>query len=456
MGDAQVVSTIARERVVDLAARHAEPQWLKEVRLAAWESYLQTPAPTPRDATWHRTDASGLDLSALIALDFARNGRASEPHEWLKPVLAHFSERAGVVSQAAHAPLYMELSQEASEKGVIFCEMGLAVDQHEELLKQYLSIPANAEQDGKFGLMTKSLFNCGLFLYVPAGVKIEAPFLSFLSVSAAPGCAAGGAVFPRLLVVAGENSSVNLIHTSASSGGGNEPARFNSLHAGITEIHAKPGARISLLDFQNYDDTVYSVTRTVDALEADATVSSLTVALGGKLVKGDIATVLSGRGAAREVLGVVLGSGTEHYNFDTIEEHDAPDTRSDINFRTALKDSSTSVYQGIIRVTKQAQRTDAYQSNKNLLLGAQAKADSIPKLEILADDVKCSHGATVGPVDLDQVFYLMSRGLSRSESEELIVLGFFKTVLQKFSQPQAVRWVEDAVSARVLRSSQQG
>lgn len=450
MGESKAVSTIARERVEDLALRHAEPDWLKASRLNAWETYLQTPMPTAKEDDWHRTDISSLDLSSLIALDFAATGPTlTDAHDWIKPALEHFTSPSGVLSQAAHNPGYIELPAELKDKGVIFCDLAIALKEHADKLKQYLDLPTSLNRDDKFALMVKSLFNCGLFLYVPASLEIEAPFLSFISAGTpAPGTT-GSAIFPRLLVLADSNSKVTLLHTASA---GNEAAAEHStcLHAALVEIYAQPGAKVNFLELQQLDSSVYSVTRTTAAIRNDAAFRCLTVALGGKLVKGDIAALLNGPGATSDINGIVLGSGHEHYNFNTVEEHNSPDTSSEINFRTALKDSATSVYQGIIRVPKVAQRTNAYQSNKNLLLGGQAKADSIPKLEILADDVKCSHGATVGPVDQEQIFYLMSRGLTRTESEELIVQGFFKTVVDQFGLPAAGQWVGNAVTQRIL------
>jgi Fe-S cluster assembly protein SufD len=450
MGESKAVSTIARERVEDLALRHAEPDWLKQARLSSWETYLQMPMPTARDQDWHRTDISSLELSSLIALDFAATSRTfSAAHDWIKPALNHFTQRAGVLSQAAHSPGYIELDAELEKKGVIFCDLGVALKEHEGKLRQYLGVPSDCQRDDKFALMVKSLFNCGLFLYVPAGVEIDAPFLSFTSAGTpAPGTT-GSAIFPRLVVLAEANSKLTLIHSTAASAGPT-PAATACLHAGLVEIYAQPGAKVNFLDLLQLDSEVYSVTRTTAAIQKNAAFRSLTVALGGKVVKGDIAALLNGPGATSDINGIVLGSGHEHYNFNTVEDHNSPDTSSNINFRTALKDSATSVYQGIIRVPKVAQRTNAYQSNKNLLLGGEAKADSIPKLEILADDVKCSHGATVGPVDQEQIFYLMSRGLTRTESEELIVQGFFKTVLDQFGQTVAAEWVGNAVTQRIL------
>jgi Fe-S cluster assembly protein SufD len=181
----------------------------------------------------------------------------------------------------------------------------------------------------------------------------------------------------------------------------------------------------------------------------DARYETLALALGGHQIKSDLATRLDAPGANSDVYGIVLGAGREKYSFNTIQGHDAPDTTSNINFRVALKNQSSSVYQGIVRVDKIAQRTNAFQSNKNLLLDSDAKADSIPKLEILADDVKCSHGATVGPVDREQIFYLMSRGLSEKQAEELVVLGFFRQVVELFSMEEAQSWLSELVATKI-------
>ena len=454
MAESRAANTITRERVEDLIVRHAEPGWLKECRIPAWEAYLQTAMPTARDESWHRTDISALDLSSLTTLDFgpiaADPGSLPQSH---KTAIEHFKERSGVLSQVTHAGGYLELPAELSKKGVIYCDLGTALKLHGEKLQPLFTKPLNPARDGKFGLMTRALFNCGLFLYVPAGLEIEAPFLSLISMGKLPQGTGGGAIFPRLLVVADKHSKVTLVH-GASSHEAAQASYPGSLHAGLTEIYAEPGSRVSYLELQQLGSNIFSINRTNNEVGRDGFFSSLTVALGGKQVKSDIATYLQGPGAASEVQGLVLGLGHEHFNCNTIEEHNAPDTKSDINFRVALKDSASSVYQGTIRVDKCAQRTNAFQSNKNLLLGGDSRADSIPKLEILADDVKCSHGATVGPVDKEQVFYLMSRGLKAGEAEELIVLGFFRQILETFPLSSASEWVGEAISRRIFQKSQ--
>jgi Fe-S cluster assembly protein SufD len=219
-----------------------------------------------------------------------------------------------------------------------------------------------------------------------------------------------------------------------------------SLVSQLSEIYAEAGAKLSYAELQDFGQHVFYNTRLNNYVHKDAHVDNLSVAIGAAQSKADVATYLQESGANSEVLGVVFGTGQECFSYNTIQEHNAPDTQSDINFRVALKDRSKSMYQGIIRVDKKAQKTQAFQSNKNLLLSNGAKADSIPKLEILADDVKCSHGATVGPVDPEQLFYLMSRGLSVKEAEEFVVLGFFNKVLAQFPLSHTLEWLQGIIA----------
>lgn len=454
MSEEKSVNVIARERVEDLANRGAEPTWLKENRLASWEAYLQTPMPGPRDEEWRRTDISALDLSTLITLDFGPSSNSlpgntdtaspAMPH-WLQLAVDAFPNYSGLVSQVTQANGYSVLNKELSDKGVVFTDIKSAVEQFPQLIQPYLSKLANQTADGKFTLMNKAFFNCGAFLYVPANIEITAPFLSGISLEAET-----GAIFPRLIVVAEANSKVNLVH-AISNDSAPTTNKQTLLASSLVEIYVQEGAKVSYLELQSPNKNVFSFSRIHNEIGRDGEFNSLSVALGGNTTKSDIATLLQAPGAHSEVLGIVLGSDNEHYSYNTIQEHNAPDTTSDINFRVALKDGSSSVYQGIIKVAKVAQRTSAFQSNKNLLLGTQARADSIPKLEILADDVKCSHGATVGPVDHEQIFYLMSRGLSPQQAEELIVVGFFQQVLEKFGFEAATNWLVEIISQKIYQ-----
>jgi Fe-S cluster assembly protein SufD len=424
---------INRESVKELTTKFSEPTWLADSRLEAWEAYLSRPMPTERDEDWRRTDIASLDLTRLQT-------------ETLR--------RSNVDSALKHFNANVELPEDLRQQGVIFCDLATAIEKHGDKLRGYI-LDATAAPD-KFSALNRALFNAGMFVYVPRGVIVSTPFLIGLeladdAVSEGYGCA----VFPRLIVVAEDNSSVDVVVvlTSAKS---KKPRGESSLASSLVDLHAKNGARINYLEMQDFANNVFYVQRLNSHVEQDATFNSLSIALGGKQTKADIATYLEARGAQSSVLGAVLGSDSSKFSFNTIQEHNAPDTTSDINFRVALKDTASSVYQGIIRVDKTAQRTNAFQSNKNLLLGGEAKADSIPKLEILADDVKCSHGATVGPVDREQLFYLRSRGLTEIEAEQLVVLGFFRKVLEQFPAASTMEWLTEVIAEKISSERKNG
>jgi len=453
--------TIAKQTVEELASRLSEPTWLVDSRLQAWEAYYKTAMPTDRDDGWKRSDISALDLSSLrtsnIAAAVEREQIGNVP-TWLNEALTHFGKLSGLLFQGVKAPGFFTLDKALADKGVVFCDMATAVVKHAELVKPYLAGALNAEDDGKFGLLSKALFNCGMFLYVPRGVEIDLPFFYAVDLE---GCHKE-AVLPRTLIVAEDLSKVKVAYvisgaTPAPNASASERQAENdefaetsaSLLSQFVEMHVKHSAKVTYLEAQLQGDDIFFVNRSNCLVDRDGRYESLTLALGGCQTKSDMATILRAPGASSEILGVVLGSGEEKFSFNTIQEHAATDTTSDINFRVALKDKSSSVYEGIVRVAKVAQRTNAYQSNKNLLLDGTATADSIPKLEILADDVKCSHGATVGPVDREQIFYLMSRGVSRSVAEQLVVLGFFRQTLEQFSFDKGLSWLSENVSRKM-------
>lgn len=447
MAELAKASTIAKQTVEEMASRLAEPAWLLDNRLAAWESYFKTPMPSEREEGWKRTKISSLDLGELQTanLPAAKSVESLEQcPKWFADILKHFKETpAGVLYQSTSKPGFYSLDKELSAKGVILCDMATAVEKHADLVKPYLTSTVDAEDDGKFGLLSKALFNCGLFLYIPKNVVVNTPIFYAVELDRA-----AYAVMPRTVVVAEDNSSCKLSYVIHSSEETNPKSQV-SLLSQFVEMHVKPGAKLSFLEVQQQNDSVFMVNRSNCLVDRDGRYESLTLAMGGCQTKSDMATVLRAPGASSEVLGVVFGAGEEKFSFNTIQDHSATDTKSDITFRVALREKSSSVYQGIVRVAKVAQRTDAYQSNKNLLLDGTATADSIPKLEILADDVKCAHGATVGPVDREQIFYLMSRGVSRTVAEQLIVLGFFRQTLERSPFGSALDWLSEVISKKI-------
>jgi Fe-S cluster assembly protein SufD len=474
MSEPSSVNTIARERIDTIASRNGEPDWLKDLRFKAWEAYFRLPMPTNRDEDWRTTQIESLDLTDLQAVDLSNGGASTKAPAWLTLALEGFGKKAGIVSEGISG-ISVEISEELKKKGVVFCSIKEAVQHQTKLLTPFIEGRESTANLDKFGLMNDALFNAGAFLYVPANVEIEETFVAINNVALGSGDSLankGSAVFPRLIVVLEKHAKANLVHilssdkkvpekqkgdkgststtAASSSGSGSASSVYaTSLVNASIEVYLRDGSNLRYVEMQKHESNVFAITRCNNEIHKDAKLNSLTVGLSGMQLKSDIRTNLCGAGSSSDVLGIVFGDQKESFSFNTIQDHNAQSTRSNINFKVVLKDQATSIYQGIIKVSHEGQKTDAFQSNKNLLLGTSAKADSIPKLEILADDVKCSHGATVGPVDREQIFYLMSRGLPAKEAEELIVGGFVRQVLESCEVPGAADWIESLISEKI-------
>jgi Fe-S cluster assembly protein SufD len=446
----ETVKTIAKERVDEITRQTAEPAWLKDSRLKAFESYLKIPTPCNRDENWRRTEVEALDLAALnVVVNDSKEKQAAKEPAVVTAALTHLGKKLPYIYTTPQSVEVGNADSALLSKGVIFCSLKTALAQHADLLSKYLSAenlpqPDFAEND-KFYLMNQSLFNCGAFLYVPKNVVLESPVLNILS----SGEETSIALFPRVIIIVEQGAKAEFVNLSTASKKQAQEAGPLSLVNSSIETYVGQNAGLSYLDVSDFSGNTFAVSRVYNEVKRDGSLHSSTVALGGWQIKSDIQTNLKEPGSKSDIRGVVLGAGSERYSFNTIQDHIAPDTGSTINFRVALKDSASSAYLGTIRVSKEAQRTDSYQSNKNLLLGSNAHADSIPKLEILADDVKCSHGATVGPADKEQIFYLMSRGLSNLEAEELIVTGFFRQVVQSCPVDGAGDWINELVADKI-------
>jgi Fe-S cluster assembly protein SufD len=426
------------------------PQWLTDLRAQAWQAYLDAPMPDGRAEDWRKVDLNSLEAMSL-AQTYAFETQKQLPLEEITSQ-ANLLYKEGVARSAflhqSPKGSFSEQNEPTLKSGVIFCDLKQAIEKHQDKLRPILEkLYLNSTSD-KFTLLNRALFNCGWFLFVPDNVQLESPIIASMAFTADADRVKGDAspTFLHLAVISvGANSSANVINLLEGETSGNTKI----VNSGIIDATIGNGGKATYFELSKFDSGTYSLLYSRNRLQANATFKSLSVALGGALVKSDITTVLQDRGSHSQILGVVLGDNNDQYNFNTVQEHKSPDTTSDINFRVALKDSSTSMYRGTIYIDKVAQRTEAYQSNKNLLLGNGAKADSIPKLEILADDVKCSHGATVGPIDQDQVFYLNSRGLPLTEAEELIVAGFFNKVVEQFPLGEIKDFVAGAISDKI-------
>ncbi len=412
-----------------------EPDWLQARRRKAWEVYEELPLPTRKLEEWRYTDVSKL------ALDRVRV--AEPPTDVVVPdgarAMLEGKDCAGCVLQVGASIVEIDLDEELVEKGVILTDLATAAREHPELVKDHLAGPALAPEAGKFAALNAALWTAGVFVYVPRGVRIEKP-IRVARWLEEPGLV----TFPRTLVIADEGSHLAYVDAFASPDF-EEP----TVSLGAVEVYAAAGADVQYVAIQQWGEGVRHLSTQRTLAERDANLDSLVVNLGASVARVDLAASMEGPNARSDMLGLYFGQHDQHFDHNTRQDHVADHATSDLLYKGALYDTAHAVFRGIIKVFRGAQRTDAYQTNRNLLLSTEAGAESLPNLEIEADDVKCSHGATVGQFDEEELFYLMSRGLRRRQAERLVIFGFFNDVLDRLPLPDLVEELREAIERRI-------
>jgi len=420
----------SRETVEELSRLKGEPPWLLERRRQAWEAFQALPMPSLRDEDWRRTDLSALDLGAF-AYYAPGPSRALNPSRLPAPLpsLLRGEERGGLLVQQDAEAIYRELSPEISRQGVIFTSLEEGAREAPGLVREFLARCIGPER-GKFVALNGALFSGGAFVYVPQGVRVTLPLRSLLLSSRG-----GLALLPRTIIVLERGSHLVYIDEYISS-----PRGGPVLHAGVVEVYLEEGAHLQHITLQGWGGQVFNLTFQRVELAAGASLEGLLASTGGALTKAFLEGILAGPGARAQVWGILLGDDGQHFDHQLFIDHRAPYTQSRTTFRVGLKDGARSVFSGLVRVAREARQADSHLENRNLLLSPRAKADSIPKLEIESNDiVRCSHASTVGQVEEEQLFYLMSRGLSRREAVRALLNGFFAPVLEVVAMPTVRR-----------------
>ncbi len=434
-----VTAELSRE-AVERAASDG-PEWLRARRLEAWALYEATPMPTTKLETWRYTDLRRkLDLDRLELAD--REPVPFDTVDYPEPVRAAMNEDrvgTGHVVEIDGAVVHVDLDPELSELGVVLTSLRRAVDTHGELLERHLATKAVPASDGKFQALNAALWSDGVFLYVPRGVRLEHP-VRVTRWASAPGTA----YFTRTLVFADRESQVSYVDEILSP-------HFESqtLHSSAVEMFALDGAQVQYVSLQRMGRGAFHLSQQRTLAHRDSTLDTLNVNLGASVARLDLNAQLLGPGANSDMLGLYFGDDHQHFDHSTSQDHIAPHSKSDLLYKGALDGASRAVFRGIIKVHPGAQRTDAYQTNRNLLLSDRAQAHSLPNLEIEADDVRCSHGATVGQLDEEALFYLLSRGLEVERAERLVVLGFLGEVLSRLPLGGVVEKVTRAIEEKL-------
>jgi Fe-S cluster assembly protein SufD len=385
-------------------------------REAAATRFAELPLPTTNDEHWRFTDLRDFDPES-----FATDGaveRRVVPEGMLDVDVAAMA----VVGEAGISIV------KSPPEGVTF-----------EPFEDHERLGELVGTDEKFAAHNAAAWEHGLLVRIPKGVELEQP-LAIRVVNSVD----GGALFFRLLVIAEAESRFTLIEEYASSG-----PELTGYTNGVAELFVEQAAKLEYVSIQNLSFETWHFATHHARVERDAELDWVAGGFGSKKGKVWIQNDLTGQGATSRVTGAYFADGEQHLDYDTYQLHVAPSTTSDFAFKGALRDHATAVWRGMIRVEKDAQRTNAYQENRNLMLSPTTHAVPIPGLEILANDVRCTHGATVGQVDREQLFYLMARGLSRGEAERLIVRGFFSDVLDRIELAPVREALGQALEARI-------
>jgi len=417
-----------------LAARKNEPAWLTAQRRSAWQRFLDMPMPNRTEEEWMRTDIRLFkwDNYTLPQATAGATGEASE----LPALLAQGVDLAGHIATVDSRVTRTDLDPALAKQGVIFGSLDELASKHSDLVQKHLFQTISPDVD-RFAALHAAAWSGGALLYVPKGVKLDRPLHHFSQL------AAGGIDTSHLLVILEEGAEATLLSETASL------TESNALHCGGIELVVNAGAKLRYVNLQNWGHSVWHFAHQKAVVGRGAQLQWTIGALGAKLAKVNQHVALAGRDAHAQVNGVMFTEGKQHLTYNTLQHHEAENCKSDLLYKGALQDKSRLVWRGMIKVDVGAQKTDGYQRNDNLMLSADSRADSIPGLEIEADDVRCTHGATAGRVDEEQIFYCQSRGLTRKEAIRTVVTGFFQQVFDRITIDSVREALGEAIRRRV-------
>jgi Fe-S cluster assembly protein SufD len=427
------------EAVDMLAELYDEPAWMVDARHDALDLYQEMPLPAPTDEAWRRTSLKKypLDTTRLVFSPQELDGIYDIPPCW-SYALAPVEQVSGVLVHCNGAHTYSTMRRDDEMNGVIFDDLHSALRDHGDLIREHWMRGTTTRPDfNKFTALNAALWHGGTFVYVPENVRVARPLHSLVAHDAQSGTG-----LHHTLMIAGKGSRVTLIQDRVSR------ERQDELNAEVVEIYAEEDAWVRYVSLQHWGDRRYSVSVQDAQLQRGANFLWVSGSMGGQMTKDFMRSDLRARHARSMMVGFSFMRARQHLDQSTYQHHRASQTYSDLLFRNVLRDRARSVFYGMIRVeTEAGGNTQGYQVNNNLLLD-DARAHAIPGLEIIADDVRCSHGATVSRVDPEQRFYLQARGIPRPDAERLVVQGFIRPVVERVPLAHMRQRLEEEITHR--------
>lgn len=408
-----------------------EPAWLTEQRESAWKKFSELPWPSNKDEEWMRTDIRMFKLDKF-------GMKADSSADDLPPlVLGAGVDLAGSVHSLDGRPISSsDLLQEYKDKGVIFGTIADLLEDHGDLIRKYLFQAVDPNFD-RFSALHAAMFKGGVFLYVPRNVVVDRPVHISSQVTE------GGSDLRHTLIVVEEGAEATVLAESNSS------AETNAMHCGAIELFVGDRANLRYVNLQDWGQRVWHFAHQKAIVGRDSNLQWTVGALGSRLAKVNQHVALRGERANVQVNGAIFTENKQHLSYHTLQHHEEPNCISDFLYKSALQDVSRTVWRGMIKVDQKAQQTDGYQRNDNLILSGKARADSIPGLEIEADDVRCTHGSTSGRVDEELIFYAQCRGYTRKEAIRAVVTGFFQQVFDRITIDSVREALALAIARRV-------
>ena len=415
------------------------PDWFREQQHAAWEKFESIPRPTRKDQPWRFSNVDLLDLAP-----FKLSGTVSDQAR------AAILEQSNGLDEVAARLVFAGdqllerdvVSEQLSKRGVIFQPLERAMVEHADLFRKYFMSTEVSLGSAKFAALHQALVSTGTFLFVPRGVEIDQPIEIFHWLAGE-----NATVFPHLLLVTDELAKVTVIEHFRSL-----DRNQRGFACGVNDLLAGPGAKVTYVCAQNWGDNVVALQMNTTAVDHDASAMSLNLNLGSRYSRFESLSRLVGEGARSDLLAVAVATNDQEFDARTLQDHISPHTASDLLYKNALDDRARCTFGGLIRVEPHAHFTDAYQKVRNLLLSDDSEANSMPGLEILADNVRCTHGATSGQINEEEMFYLHSRGIPTKIAQRLIVTGFLNEVVQRLDQAAIADYLNQLIDRKFAHS----
>jgi Fe-S cluster assembly protein SufD len=410
------------------------PDWFKELQARAWEEFEAEPLPSRNNELWRFSSVKNLALDEYVTA----GNYSGDPTALIQS--REFSNPAGRIVFANETVITADLLDPALEgAGVVFTTLQEALEKHSDRLREHFMAQSARLGSAKFAALHKSAVQSGTFLLVPRGVEIHRPFEVFHLVQGDH-----ATVFPHTLVIAEENSAVTLLDHFISVN-----PKEHGLACGVNDLVLKPGSKLNYVSVQEWSKNFVSIQVNSTVAARDSAALNLALNFGGKYSRLESVSRMIDRGARSDMLAISVASDAQEFDQRTLQDHIKPDTTSDLLYKNVLDDQARTIFSGLIKVEPGAHRTDAYQKVRNLLLSDDAEANSMPGLEILADDVRCTHGATAGQVEPEELFYLKSRGINDIAAKRLIARGFLNEVVDRLPEKELSEYLHQQIAARL-------